>query len=585
MVKNGKGATVIFILFLCMIAGGGCLEDGAKDGANSVNDMKYQKDRLLSLDYVTVTEIAESDRNKSNVTGYSRSKAYPGINVYCNWDGNIVYFMDMDGQVRHSLIGGSDKGCTLMKPDGWEGYLIIFDKDSLERLDWDSKTEWKTAGNFHHDLDFKDDGETITLTEGESNISAINQNQSITDNSIAFITPDGRIRRTISFAGLVMKNEGLFNRIRGKAGDIFHLNTVEIIKRDIVVAGGTRIKNGSLLICSREMNMIATVDLENEEITWHWGEGQIDGPHNPSVLDNGNILIFDNGVVRNYSRVIELNPATGEIEWEYKADPPESFYSKGMGSAQRLPNGNTLITEATKGHAFEVTREGEVVWDFWEPSVNKDMRKTIYRLIRLTEDVGNLTIKEGAETDTILPKRMTMCDDMKDQRNIDVCFTFIGTELNNATLCQRVKDDGLSSQCLEDVGKASHNPGLCGEIKIADHADTCFEFNAVYSNDTSMCGKLTHENDRARCVGRVAVKEGNPELCMTGKAGNNDWCLKDLAVKLNDTGLCGKILERDRRDGCIMEASQVAGQPKGCQMILEQWKRERCEKNAIKTRN
>jgi hypothetical protein len=38
-----------------------------------------------------------------------------------------------------------------------------------------------------------------------------------------------------------------------------------------------------------------------------------------------------------------------------------------MGSAQRLPNGNTLITEASFGRFFEVTKEGEIVWDYVNP--------------------------------------------------------------------------------------------------------------------------------------------------------------------------------------------------------------------------
>jgi len=113
------------------------------------------------------------------------------------------------------------------------------------------------------------------------------------------------------------------------------------------------------------------------------------------LLSNGNILIFENDVRSdrgNYSRVFELNPKTEKIVWEYKADPPEKFYSGNMGSAQRLPNGNTLITESTKGHIFEVTRDGEIVWEFYNPKFNKEgKRKTIYRFLRLTlEDLKKI---------------------------------------------------------------------------------------------------------------------------------------------------------------------------------------------------
>ena len=95
---------------------------------------------------------------------------------------------------------------------------------------------------------------------------------------------------------------------------------------------------------------------------WEWGQGQLEKPHHPTLLENGNVLIFDNGNQRKYTRVVELNPVNRHIVWEYKADPPESFYTSFGGSNQRLPNGNTLIVETGKGRAFEVTKEGEVVW-------------------------------------------------------------------------------------------------------------------------------------------------------------------------------------------------------------------------------
>lgn len=56
----------------------------------------------------------------------------------------------------------------------------------------------------------------------------------------------------------------------------------------------------------------------------------------------GNLL-----TMRDYSRVIEVEPVKRKVVWEYKAEPPESFFSGVMGGNQRLPNGNTLITEST----------------------------------------------------------------------------------------------------------------------------------------------------------------------------------------------------------------------------------------------
>ena len=43
------------------------------------------------------------------------------------------------------------------------------------------------------------------------------------------------------------------------------------------------------------------------------------------------------------------------------------FYSPFVSSAQRLPNGNTLITEGSDGRIFEVTRNHELVWEYISP--------------------------------------------------------------------------------------------------------------------------------------------------------------------------------------------------------------------------
>jgi hypothetical protein len=55
------------------------------------------------------------------------------------------------------------------------------------------------------------------------------------------------------------------------------------------------------------------------------------------------------------SRVLELDPFSQEVLWRYGGDPETDLFSKTLGSCQRLPNGNTLITESENGRALEVT--------------------------------------------------------------------------------------------------------------------------------------------------------------------------------------------------------------------------------------
>jgi hypothetical protein len=168
--------------------------------------------------------------------------------------------------------------------------------------------------------------------------------------------------------------------------DYFHMNTINLLPENSAADSDPRFQRGNFLVCFRNVNQIAVLDRITYEVLWAWGEGQLEWPHHPTMLENGHILIFDNGVNREYSRVVELDVLDEAIVWEYKSDPPEDFYSFGRGSAQRLPNGNTLICESDRGRAFEVTPDKELAWAWLNPAFRHDHREGVYRMMRLPRD-------------------------------------------------------------------------------------------------------------------------------------------------------------------------------------------------------
>jgi hypothetical protein len=94
--------------------------------------------------------------------------------------------------------------------------------------------------------------------------------------------------------------------------------------------------------------------------------------------------------------VIEIDPTSGKVVWEYTAVPGDRFHSYFRGSAQRLDNGNTLICESDEGRVFEVTPEGETVWVWLNPDLRGDHRRSLYRWTRLTKPmVDRLLAKSG----------------------------------------------------------------------------------------------------------------------------------------------------------------------------------------------
>lgn len=173
----------------------------------------------------------------------------------------------------------------------------------------------------------------------------------------------------------------------GEHGDILHTNTVEVLDGRLA----SRIPafaSGNVLICISELSVIAVLDLEQGKAVWgmdgRWGK-----PHQSTILDNGNVLIFDNRGNAGRSQVIEFDPVTFGAAWIHRGETPDDFYSWECGSNQRLENGNTLITESDRGKAFEVTPDGTIVWKYLNPMRAGDDLEfiaTIFELVRLPND-------------------------------------------------------------------------------------------------------------------------------------------------------------------------------------------------------
>jgi hypothetical protein len=101
----------------------------------------------------------------------------------------------------------------------------------------------------------------------------------------------------------------------------------------------------------------------------------------------GNLSVFNNGLYRpegESSSVDEWTPpvdaagrypigANGapwgpeKLAWQFVAKEPERFYSPFISGAHRVANGNTLVCAGTGGEILEITRAGEVVWEYRNP--------------------------------------------------------------------------------------------------------------------------------------------------------------------------------------------------------------------------
>jgi uncharacterized protein (UPF0248 family) len=212
----------------------------------------------------------------------------------------------------------------------------------LERVSWDSRLVWRARIPAHHDVEVAPDGRILTLTQRPGELHTPEGPLPIVDNAIAFLSPGGELLREISLARLLgdrVPDERIESIRAGDEGrteitakellklrDVFHANSIELLSRDVEGLGTA----GQALISLRELDLVAVVDLEALEVVWEWGPGELDRQHHPSLLPNGNVLIFDNGTSRRYSRIVEVEPASGEIVWEYRASPPQAFFSQAV---------------------------------------------------------------------------------------------------------------------------------------------------------------------------------------------------------------------------------------------------------------
>ena len=168
--------------------------------------------------------------------------------------------------------------------------------------------------------------------------------------------------------------------------DVLHTNTIEVLDgRNEHLS--PHFRKGNVLVSLHQTHSVAVINLESEKVVWAL-TGLWNYQHQPTFLQNGNLLVFGNNVWMEKSRVVEVNPLTQEVEWEYSGDDVITFYTKSCGSNQRLPNGNTLIIESDNGRAFEVTRDKEIVWEYMNPhraGEQKELIATLFDVVRIDD--------------------------------------------------------------------------------------------------------------------------------------------------------------------------------------------------------
>lgn len=126
-----------------------------------------------------------------------------------------------------------------------------------------------------------------------------------------------------------------------------------------------------VLVSFRHLDTVMLIDRATRRVVWEKRDPLWGHQHNAELLPNGNFTLFANGMTNMTqplcSRALEIDPRTGDTVWEYRAPQSWTFFSPIISGVQRLEGGNTLVCEGMNGRVFEVTRGGELVWDYISP--------------------------------------------------------------------------------------------------------------------------------------------------------------------------------------------------------------------------
>jgi hypothetical protein len=322
-----------------------------------------------------------------------QAAAAPGLTLIPRYDGSrfVAELIDLDGRVVHAwrasfreVWGESPEHVQFanddsvlawhgmhLYPDGslmfnFEGQLFPFG-GGLVKLDKDSRVVWKLARNTHHSVTVAEDG-TIWVPSLNYRPNGMPEFPGLEpwfyEDTILKVSPDGEVLDEISVLLAMRSMPGLVSP-RGESFDPTHLNDIELVTAEIA-SRFPMLKTGDLLVSLRNVSAIVAIDPDTRLARWAMA-GPFRRQHDPDLLANGNILLFDNlggDPACGRTRLLELDPVTHAVDWSYDGCAHGGFESEAWGEQQPLPNGNVLVTESYAGRLFEVSRNGRIVWSW-----------------------------------------------------------------------------------------------------------------------------------------------------------------------------------------------------------------------------
>jgi len=391
-----------------------------------------EDDPLASIGYAAGSQPASE---LSGVTRHLSGLSVPGLNFMVSGHVPGAQLFDMDGNVVHEwgakftdLWPERVKDAERGDAHFWRrAYLFdngdvigIFESLGMVKLDRDSQVLWAKPISAHHDIQVFENGELYTLGRKtmlmESAVPTIKKlsslrpperqsnRRTILHDYVIHFTSEEAAPTWLSIYQCFLNAEAEHSWIQpaidfwtkekdrsmtGSHRDIFHTNSLKVLDGSIAERV-PEFAQGNILLSLRHLDMIAVLDPVEKKVVWSM-TGSSSLQHDAKITSEGHLLYFDNQWQLGRSRVVLMDPLTREVVWQYGTKPGEEFYSETCGTVQELPNKNLLITETDPGRAFEVTRDGKVAWEFYNPhgvGDDSELIASLFEVVRVDSDVA-----------------------------------------------------------------------------------------------------------------------------------------------------------------------------------------------------
>jgi len=322
-------------------------------------------------------------------------KVQPGYILYSPYAGKGFVLIDREANIVHEWATGRYTKIAELLPNGRILYARM--RDGVFEADWDNNVLWSHHCRQHHDFFRKPNGNTLIVCNEFTFIDRIWRGAMDKNDRFIEVDRDGDL---VWEYHLDQGIDDLFALLPGfklnEHEDWAHNNTIESLPETELGKKDERFRPGNVLFSGRSIHTIGIIDYDTKRIVWAFGEGELDGQHMPTMLPSGHILCFDNGTSRGFSRVVEIDPVSREIVWEFRI--PDYAFARALSGQELLPNGNILICcgnpgaippkqdpsrESTGlcGILMEVTHDKEIVWELHNGvnGLRKAYLKAVYR--------------------------------------------------------------------------------------------------------------------------------------------------------------------------------------------------------------